>query len=276
MAKHNKKRNTAFVYEALIKEATVSMLKGNDEVKKKTINLIKKYFTEGSPLRKELECYRSLTQSTKLAPELATRILKEAVRQRKLLDNSVLFKTQSQLIKDINVELKSGVFNNFVPNYKNLATIAQIFSQNSPPATQVMLENKVIEQMTLTEQIPEAHPEVDNVLYRKFVEKFNTKYDTELLGEQKELLSYYIASFADNATELKMFLNEEIGRLKEQLTDALTEENIGADNQMVEKTQTIIQRLNSFATAGISEKVLLTVLQTQQLVKEIYCNGDID
>ena len=73
-----------------------------------------------------------------------------------------------------------------------------------------------------------------------------------------------------------MFLNEEIGRLKEQLTDALTEENIGADNQMVEKTQTIIQRLNSFATAGISEKVLLTVLQTQQLVKEIYCNGDID
>ena len=174
------------------------------------------------------------------------------------------------------MELKSGVFNNFVPNYKNLATIAQIFSQNSPPATQVMLENKVIEQMTLTEQIPEAHPEVDNVLYRKFVEKFNTKYDTELLGEQKELLSYYIASFADNATELKMFLNEEIGRLKEQLTDALTEENIGADNQMVEKTQTIIQRLNSFATAGISEKVLLTVLQTQQLVKEIYCNGDID
>ena len=252
------------------------LLNSASEVKKKTINLIKKYFTEGSPLRKELECYRSLTQSTKLAPELATRILKEAVRQRKLLDNSVLFKTQSQLIKDINVELKSGVFNNFVPNYKNLATIAQIFSQNSPPATQVMLENKVIEQMTLTEQIPEAHPEVDNVLYRKFVEKFNTKYDTELLGEQKELLSYYIASFADNATELKMFLNEEIGRLKEQLTDALTEENIGADNQMVEKTQTIIQRLNSFATAGISEKVLLTVLQTQQLVKEIYCNGEID
>ena len=41
--KHNKKRNTAFVYEALIKEATVSMLKGNDEVKKKTINLIKKF-----------------------------------------------------------------------------------------------------------------------------------------------------------------------------------------------------------------------------------------
>ena len=38
----------------------------------------------------------------------------------------------------------------------------------------------------------------------------NDEYmENELLNEQKELLTYYIASFADNALELKIFLNEE-------------------------------------------------------------------
>ena len=41
--KHNKKRNTAFVYEALINEATVAILKKNPERRNKAIKLIKFY-----------------------------------------------------------------------------------------------------------------------------------------------------------------------------------------------------------------------------------------
>ena len=61
--KHNKKRNTAFVYEALIREATVSILKGDHEKKEKVISVIKKHITPSSLLRKDLECYRSLYEN---------------------------------------------------------------------------------------------------------------------------------------------------------------------------------------------------------------------
>ena len=42
--KHNKKRNTAFVYESLVKEATVAILKNDYERRDKVVNIIKKHF----------------------------------------------------------------------------------------------------------------------------------------------------------------------------------------------------------------------------------------
>jgi len=107
----------------------------------------------------------------------------------------------------------------------------------------------------------------------KFVEKFNHKYGEGLLDEQKELLSYYITSFADNALELKFFLNEEIERLRAKLTKAQSVEEVESDDAMVEKTLKIIEKLDSFSAAPIDESVLKTVMKTQRLVKEIY-NGD--
>ena len=58
--RHNKKRNTAFIYEALIVESTVCALKKDTERQNKAANIIKKYFKNGSVLRKALECYRAL------------------------------------------------------------------------------------------------------------------------------------------------------------------------------------------------------------------------
>ena len=39
---------------------------------------------------------------------------------------------------------------------------------------------------------------------------------------------------------------------------------------MVDKTQGIIDRLDSYSKETVGEKVIMTVLKTQQLVKEIY------
>ena len=48
--KHNKKRNTAFVYEALVREATVAILKEDNERKEKAVSIIKKHFHSQSVL----------------------------------------------------------------------------------------------------------------------------------------------------------------------------------------------------------------------------------
>jgi len=272
--KHNKKRNTAFVYEALVREATVAILKNDAERKEKTVSIIKKHFHPQSILKQDLECYRSLYENQNLDKTTSQKILNEVRMQKHLIDPTGLFKQQTELIHDVNKELSSDVFNNFVPNYKSLATIDQMFSTKTSPKNKVIMEVEIIKGMTMTSPAKEAGS-IDSLTYKTFVKKFNEKYDSDLLQEQKELLTRYITSFSDNNLELKMYLNTEIGRLKGKLAEAVDVESIKNDEDMLGKTNQIIEKLDSFAKETISENVLMTVLKTQSLVGEIY-NGDND
>ena len=115
--------------------------------------------------------------------------------------------------------------------------------------------------------------EVDDVVVNSFVQKFNSKYDQQLLDEQKTVLNLYIKSFVDNSVEFKMYLNEEIKRLKEQVRKAKASDLISADADMLQKTEKIIEKLDSFKNTQIDEHVLSTVLKVQSLVKETTENG---
>ena len=272
--KHNKKRNTAFVYEALIVEATVAILKKDLKRQKGASNLIKKYFRPGSTLRKDLECYRSLYEEQNLDKQVSRRIVHEAKLQQKLSDPKKVFNAQTDLIHDINKELSASVFANFVPNYKSLATIGQLFSDRTSPKSLVILENRIINDMQKSNIQHVSTDLVDGIVYKAFVEKFNNKYEQDLLIEQKELLTHYISSFADNALGLKVFLNEEIARLKLKLNEALKTQEIKNDTEMCNKAKRIIEHLNTFAKQDFNDEILLTVLKTQSLVKEIYSNAN--
>ena len=271
--RHNKKRNSAFVYEALIREATVATMKNDTQRKESAVRLIKKHFKLGTLLRRDLECYRSLYENQSLDRLTSEKILREVKIQKRLIDPSGLFKQQTTLIHDVNTELSPAAFNIYVPNYKTLATIAQIFSDKVSPKDQVILENAIA--INMGELMAEQKVEVpiDNVVYKTFVNKFNSKYKDELLDEQKELLSYYISSFLDNALQLKMFLNEEVSRLKVKLEEAKNVDEIKSDKEILNKTNQVIERLNSYSKETISEEVLMTVMRTQALVKEIYNDG---
>ena len=273
--KHNKKRNTAFVYEAIIRQPTVAVLRNDHDKKDKVISIIRKHFQNGSVLKTDLECYRSLYENQNVDQATSEKIIKESRLQKRLIDESALFKQQTALIHDINKEISSSVFDNFVPSYKTLATIDQIFSTKISPKNQVILESEIITRMTSEKQESNLKVPIDNITYKTFVTKFNNKYDNELLDEQKNLLTYYIASFSDNALALKSFLNEEIGRLKTKLVAAKKAEEIKTDKEMLRKTEEVIAKLQSFSKEGLTENVLLTVLKTQTLVEEIY-NGNHD
>ena len=104
-AKHNKKRNTAFVYEALLKEAVASIIKKDVKESKKIVNLIRKHFGPGSLLRRDLECYRSLYENQSLDKALGEKILKEATIAKKMISQGDLFTQQSEFIKDINKKI---------------------------------------------------------------------------------------------------------------------------------------------------------------------------
>ena len=55
--KHNKKRNTAFVYEALVRELTESVVKNNRNKQNRIVSIIKDHFKQDSVLKEELELY---------------------------------------------------------------------------------------------------------------------------------------------------------------------------------------------------------------------------
>ena len=272
--KHNKKRNTAFIYESLVREATVAILKNDNARKAKAVSLIKKHFHEDSVLSQHLKCYQSLYENQNLDKEIAEKILREAKIASRVLDAHGLFVKQSDLIKDVNTDLSPEFFNNFVPNYKTLASIYQIFSNKSSPRKVVMLEAKIVDDMTKKKEDINLLSNIDNTVYSTFVEKFNEKYESELLEEQKELLGCYISSFVDNGLDLKTYLNSEIGRLKEVLSDSLNTSEIKEDSSMIEKTKKIINMLEDYKNRQIDEESLLVILRTQQLVKEIFENAD--
>ena len=272
--RHNKKRNTAFVFEALVREATVAIIKENHEVKNKAIAIIKKHFVPGSVLYKDLQNYRSLYENQDLPREIAEKIIKEAKLAHRVMDPHGLFVSQSDLIADVNKELTPEVFSNFVPNYKTLASIAQMFSDKSSPKNTVILENNIINNMILSEDKQDSLEPIDNLVLNSFVNKFNDKYKEGLLENQKTLLNHYITSFADNGLGLKMFLNSEIARLKEELTVSLDKEIIKEDKDLIEKTNQVLEKLSSFQTQAASAQVVLTVLKTQQLAEEISIDGN--
>lgn len=268
-SKHNKKRNTAFVFEALSREATVAIIKGDHQRKEKVVSIVRKHFTGNSLLKKDLECYRSLYENQNLDETTSKKIVEAVMAAKRLIDPDGLFKQQTEIINDINKDLSPSTFNNFVPNYKTLATIAKMFNTNSPKQS-VMLETKIIDGMTgvIEEQKMEA---IDSLTFTTFTKKFNDKYNSSLLREQKELLNHYISSFSHDDLETKIFLNRELGRLKKSLSEAVEVEDIANDPEMVRKTNAVRERLETLSNkTSLNESTLLTILKTQELVKEIY------
>ena len=76
--KHNKKRNTAFLYEALVREMAKSVLKKNKPRKDKIIKILKEHFNGETSLKRELDIYHSLMADHTFDPPTAERLLWEA------------------------------------------------------------------------------------------------------------------------------------------------------------------------------------------------------
>jgi len=102
------------------------------------------------------------------------------------------------------------------------------------------------------------------------VKKFNKEYDNNLLKEQKELLNKFISSFSDNGLELKLYLNEEVGRLKTVLKKSLLIEEFVADEDMQKKAKDVISVLESYKDTKPDKDMVQQVVKIQGLVQEIH------
>ena len=272
--KHNKKRNTAFLYEALLKEVTKAIISGDRKAKKTAISILKESFAPKTVLSEELELYKTLLETKEMDNLAAEKIVFQVRQARNGIKESDRVEAQNRLISRVNKELSSGVYSNFVPNYKNIATVSQLFSTDEGNAnikSGVLLEQKVVASMMeglSTPDTPKMKP-IDNLVFKSFVSKYNKEYSSGILSEQKELLNRYILSFSDNGVDVSIYLNEELGRLHGVLTDALASDDIKTDTTMVESTKRVISMIDGFRETPVDKDLIEDVLKIQNLVSEI-------
>lgn len=269
--KHNKKRNTAFIYETLTRELTKTIISKDTERKEVVVNIVKEHFAGNSILAKELTLYRTLLETRNIHEKVAERYLQETKMAHSKLDANSVFDAQSRIISTINKSLGQEVWSNFVPNFKSLASVDAIFNQKTPMKSRVLFEQAIVDAMSAEKSLSESNKmeTIDNLTYHSFIKKFNEKYST-LLSEQKTLLNHFITSFADDGFELNVYLNEEISRLKTVVTEARgnTEEAL-----IVSKLEEVHDYLDDLRKREFEDKDLNKVLMTQALVQELVGNA---
>ena len=271
--KHNKKRNTAFLYEALIREMTKAVVSKDKDQKNKIVDILKESFSSNKPLGKELGLYQALLSSSELDPVTAEKLLYQIREAYSQLDSEEIYNAQSHVIKRINKEVGSDVYNNFVPNYKSIATVSQLFGVDSTAVgikRGVLLEQNVLQTLTSkkVDEKPKELKPIDNIVFKTFSGKFNDVYADNLLSEQKDLLNRYILSF-NSDTDIKIYLNEELGRLHTALKTALKTDEIQSDKNMVESTASVIEMIKEFKNQPVDKNLVEKVLKIQNLVHEI-------
>ena len=268
--KHNKKRNTAFLYETMIKELTKAVVNKDLERKKFIVETMKQYFNSNTLLGKELRIYRDLNETSGVDLYTAERLLTESKKDFHSMDRKEIFNLQTELISEINKAVGKETFNNFVPNFKNLATIYQIFSNQSSTKELILLERRVLKTLisksgkTPTKQMPH----INDLTLKTFIKNYNDKYSQSITENQQELLNKYILSFSDNGLEFKIYLNEEVARLKSELHTILENKELTTDKGLKEKLTELRTLLESFSRTRIDEKMIVKIMKIQNLIKE--------
>lgn len=266
--KHNKKRNSAFLYEILIQELTKAVLSKDADQQNQIVSLVKESFSRNTVMYHELKLYRAVTHTKDVNVSTAEKILNEAKLRHSQLDKKSLTAEQNKVARKIRKFLSNEAFSNFVPSYKDLASVAQIFNNKSSIKAKVLLENELVEKMSSGKSEEKMVP-MDNIIFKSFVKRFNEEYGGKLLQEQKTLLNKFISSFNDNGVELKVYLNEEVGRLKKELKDSFSREEFQSDDQMLEGANKVLSTLDSYHSAKPNKEMVEEVIKIQGLVKEI-------
>jgi len=265
--KHNKKRNTAFLYEVLIKEYTKAVVRKDNKLKRQILTILKEHFVAGKILKQDLDLYSLVLESKDMSPESSKRLISEVKKDFDSIDRKAVFNSQTKLIKQINEAIGKEAFANFISNYKSIATVGQYFTSNNNAKQRILLEDNVIKLMSSKTKETKKLKHIDKLTYNTFVGKFNETYQHTLREEQKTLLTNYITSFADNGLGLKVFMNEEVGRLKN-----CVKENVN-NNVYPERFSKILSKLDDIKNSPITETTVREIFYIQDLLHEVQKNG---
>jgi hypothetical protein len=262
---HNKKRNTAFIYEMLIKELSKASMYNDVNKKNLVLSIIREAFAGNKLMKRELDIYKSFESIEKLDNDLTEKLLSESKKQFMRLNRKDVFDEQTKVISRINKDLGHDVWNTFIPEFKKVATINQVLNQSLSPKKQVLLEKKLLSSPAAEKKENKPFPNVNNLAMKTFIDKFNKQYSESLAENQKMLLNKYISSYQDSGIGLKTYLYEEIDRIKEEFY-IYSQQNNSKTSQKVAR---LLERIQGYNKRKIDKDFVIEIMRMQTIIEEI-------
>jgi len=272
--KHNKKRNTAIIYNILVNEFIEGSVNKRNSAEA-SLKLIKEHFGSSSILKTELHLYNDLLKAYGNDDfgevQLVERLVECVRKEHDSLDSSKINESKSKLISIMNKTFGKDIWSRYsVPNYKNMATIFQILENSIGQSDRVLLEKKYVDDVVSNKDVQSVVLMEDVELVSRLAQKeFKEEYSGKLLEEQNVTLNKYINSYRDNGIDYKLHIDSELGRIKKALYEYLYNEKALNDVDLRILIKEALKKVNSFKTSDDEELILETVLKCQQLLKEI-------
>lgn len=280
--KHSKYKNSAFLFELLVRQITSDILADRKSLAK---SILKDSFNIKAELGKEYKLYNLLLSEKYKTEYRADKFVDTIIDSRKKLNENKLKREKYNLIKEIKENFDIDVFFNYpVLKYKEMASVyalfeghcndkfmpADSFRYRTTIVENMLLDNKsslILDNNKLLEIYKKESKDLRILSYNILVNKFNEKYK-DLNDKQKNILKEYIQNLTDNK-KLKSFIVKEskniiksIEHLKEAIDDNIT-------NIKLSETINQLKKLEGKPENKIKENHITAVLIAHELVKEL-------
>jgi len=277
--RHNKKRNTALLYEFLIRHVTRCLVESKADEANKAVSLIKKYFKSG-PLCEELHLFNQVLKNQVQTAEYAAKILAEVESRASRIPTSKADEVKGNLIHDINKSFqKESFYNHKIPNYSVYASLQSLINDASghkkltESFDRIRLQERIVTFMVTerdrTKEALKANPQYNSAVYRMVLQKFNKKYNETLSAPQKSLLAKYAVSLVtENKTVLVKALGEAIDSAQEALS-FINNVEVRKDKDLSQKIKECKARLIKTDKNDPSKENVISVLRFMALADEV-------
>ena len=274
--KHSKYKNTAILFEMLVRKLTSETLSSNKTV---TADLIKKYFGKNTELSKELYLYNTLLKEQFKSEAQGLDYIRTVKLSYAKLNQSALKRQRYNLVKEISEKfIFANMSKMHITNYKVLASVYMLFEYDETDNLKQLLEckNVILQNNLITSRIKvikdplmeqyETQPKDIRLLtYKLLVDKFNDKY-AGLDNSQKQLLNKYIVNVNDTEA-LKEYIQTVIPKIKTQLSEHVKHITDKVTKIKVEKLSEMLCTVENMKT--IKESHVLSLLRYFDLIREL-------
>jgi len=279
LIKHSKFKNTAIIFELLVRQITSDTLSGKNS---EATNILKKYFGK-TELGREYKLYENLLKRTNLTEGKAETIINTILETAKHLNRSVLKRQKYNLIKEIkNYYNLEEFFKTKLPHYKiqaSIYTLIESIGENKNVSLDQIINNKIsiIEHLTSSsKQIKESKPSVIDefstydkdiriLTYKILLEKFNTKYSD--FSENKKLILKEFINSVDNNDKLKHYYNDKINEFKTKLISLNKKTKNQVTKIKINEVSNLLIELNK--KDKITNDHMVNLLQYCDLIEEL-------
>lgn len=277
--RHNKKRNTALLYEFLIRHISKCLIDKNHEESNKTVSLLKRHFGSG-PLREELRLTNSLLANRVKTLEYATKIIDQVCDERAKIDSQGLDRAKSKLIREVN-ELfdPNQIYAYKIPDYVVYASVQMLLNEQAAQkldsVERIKLQERIAQHLLReekTESVKDAiklNPNYNGAVYKLVLRKFDEKYSQTLSEAQKKLLTKYAVSLVtENKKVVASAIRHEVEHAESQLA-FIKDPEVAKDKDLLNKISECRDRMRKVDPDDISDTTIVKVLRFMALANEV-------